>query len=155
MVNKFFPGQEIEFDYKRGWHVDESLEDLLKANVQKDKMKGFTYYGPHRSDLVIKVDGYSAQDGISRGQQKTLVALLKLAQSIYYSKCSNLDCVLLYDDLAAELDVTRKELVLSVLADMKVQLFLTSIEASQLDLSPWSEKRLFHVEHGRLKSIQD
>ena len=155
LVNKFFPDQDIKFDYKRGWRDDEDLESLLKANIQKDKFKGFTYYGPHRSDLVIKVDGYSAQDGISRGQQKSLVALLKLAQSIYYSKCSNLDCVLLYDDLSAELDSTRKELVLSVLADMKVQLFLTSIEANQLDISPWSEKRMFHVEQGRLISIQD
>lgn len=155
LVNQFFPDQVIEFEYKRGWPDDETLEDLLRVNLEKDKFKGFTYYGPHRSDLVIKVDGYSAQNGISRGQQKCLVALLKLAQAIHYSKCSNLDCVLLYDDLPAELDATRKEQVLSVLADMKVQLFLTSIETNQLDLSHWSEKRLFHVEQGRVKSIQD
>ena len=155
LVNQFFPNQAIEFEYKRGWNNDEALEDLLKANCQKDRFKGFTYYGPHRSDLVIRVDGYSAQNEISRGQQKCLVALLKLAQAKHYSQCSKLDCVLLYDDLPAELDSTRKELVLSVLSDMKIQLFLTSIEPDQLDLSHWTEKRLFHVEQGILKSIKD
>ena len=151
---KFFPNEEIVVEYKRGWSNDESLEELLLSNISKDKQKGFTYYGPHRADLVIKVDGYSAQHGISRGQQKLLVALLRISQAIHYSSSSNLHCVLLYDDLPAELDSSRKELVLSVLAQMKVQLFLSSIEKNQLDISPWSEQRVFHVEQGCLKTIQ-
>lgn len=155
LVVQFFPNQDIEFEYKRGWSMDESLESLLKQNAQKDRLKGFTYYGPHRSDLVIKADGRSVQNGISRGQQKCLVALLKLSQAIHYSKSSNLHCVLLYDDLAAELDADRREQVLSVLAEMKIQLFLTTIEAKQLDLSHWPESRMFHVEQGKVKTIQD
>lgn len=155
LVSQFFPDQDIRFEYKRGWAKEETLESLLKSNLHKDKQKGFTYYGPHRADLVIKVDDYSSQNGISRGQQKLLVAVLRLAQAIQYSEHSNLYCVLLYDDLAAELDEGRRQLVLSVLADMKVQLFLTCVDQKQLDLSPWSNQQMFHVEHGYVKSIQD
>jgi DNA replication and repair protein RecF len=57
-------------------------------------------------------------------------------------------CVLLYDDLAAELDATHRKLILSVLSSMNIQLFLTAIEKDQLDLSAWREIKMFHVEHG-------
>lgn len=154
-VKQFFPNTVIEFEYRRGWSKDLELTSILENNIEKDQNKGFTYSGPHRADLVIKVDGYSAQTGISRGQQKLLVALLRLSQAIHYSEHSNKHCVLLYDDLAAELDRTRKEQVLSVLAEMKIQLFLTSIEENQLDLSSWEKQRMFHVEHGVVNTIQD
>lgn len=154
-VKQFFPGAEIEFEYKRGWPKDTPLNTVLESNIDKDRNKGFTYSGPHRADLVIKVDGYSAQNGISRGQQKLLVALLRLSQAIHYSTHSNKHCVLLYDDLAAELDRDKREQVLSVLSEMKVQIFLTSIEENQLDLSSWSDQRMFHVEQGVVNVIQD
>jgi recombinational DNA repair ATPase RecF len=58
---------------------------------------------------------------------------------------------LLYDDLAAELDDDHRKQILSVLRDMPVQLFLTAIEAQQIDLEGWPEVSVFHVEHGQLR----
>lgn len=153
MTKKFFPNHEIEFEYRRGWGDGAELGELLSRSIEKDLQKCFTYYGPHRADLVIKVDGHSAQYGISRGQQKLMVALLRLSQAIHYSEQSALDCVLLYDDLAAELDSEKRQLVLSVLAEMKIQLFLTCVDPEQLDLSYWKEHGMFHVEHGNVKAL--
>ena len=131
----------------------EHLIDLLEQNLQKERMKGYTYHGPHRADLNIKVNGQSAQTCISRGQQKTLVALMRLAQAMQFTASTDNSCVLLYDDLAAELDSKHRKLILSVLSSMNIQLFLTAIEKEQIDLSAWQDTRMFHVEHGQISEL--
>ena len=152
-LNKqFFTNDTVSIEYKRGWPAEKQLSDLMEENLQKERMKGYTQYGPHRAEITIKVNGQSAQTCISRGQQKTLVALMRLAQAKQFSEATNKPCVLLYDDLPAELDARHRKLILSVLADMNIQLFITAIEENQIDLSHWPVKKKFHVEHGKINS---
>lgn len=150
LTQQFFPGESIDTEYKRGWPTDLTLIELLERNLPRERLKGYTCYGPQRADLAIKVNGQSAQTCISRGQQKTLVALMRLAQAMQFTESTNNSCVLLYDDLAAELDIYHREKILTVLSSMNIQLFLTTIEEQQIDLSAWRVKKLFHVEHGKL-----
>jgi DNA replication and repair protein RecF len=123
---------------------------VLEATFERDRKRGITHAGPHRADLHIQVDGKSAQTGISRGQQKVLVALLKLAQVQQFTRSANRHCILLYDDLAAELDQTYRAHILAVLSSMPIQLFLTAIEPELIDLTEWSNVKMFHVEQGIL-----
>ena len=153
LTQQFFPNDQVDIEYKRGWAKEIDLIDLLEQNLQKERLKGYTYHGPHRAELVIKVNGQSAQTCISRGQQKTLVALMRLAQAMQFTSATGNRCVLLYDDLAAELDATHRKLILSVLSSMNVQLFLTAIEKEQVDLSAWQDIRMFHVEHGQVEQV--
>jgi len=148
LTQQFFPEETVSIEYKRGWPSDIELIQLLEDGLQKERLKGYTYYGPHRADIAIKVNGQSAQTCISRGQQKTLVALMRLAQAMQFTEETKKSCVLLYDDLAAELDSSHRIQILSVLSSMKIQLFLTAIEVQQIDLSSWTDKKVFHVEHG-------
>ena len=152
LTKQFFVNDKVDIEYRRGWTTEKELIELLEENLQKERLKGFTSYGPHRADIIIKVNGQSAQTCISRGQQKILVALMRLAQAMQFTEATKKSCVLLYDDLPAELDVTNRHLILSVLSNMNIQLFLSSIEKEQIDLSAWTEKKMFHVEHGRLKN---
>ncbi len=152
LTKQFFPDDVVDIEYKRGWPEDKKLSELMEENFQKERMKGYTQYGPHRAEITIKVNGQSAQTCISRGQQKTLVALMRLAQAKQFSESTQKPCVLLYDDLAAELDSMHRELILLVLSKMNIQLFLTAIEESQIDLSKWPIKKKFHVEHGKVKN---
>ena len=151
LTNQFFPDDVVDIEYKRGWSKETDLIDLLEQNLQKERLKGYTYHGPHRAELIIKINGQSAQTCISRGQQKTLVALMRLAQAMQFTGSTDKCCILLYDDLAAELDATHRKLILSVLSSMNIQLFLTAIEKDQLDLSAWQKIKMFHVEHGQVK----
>ena len=153
LIQQFFPAQDIRIDYKRGWSAEQTLLGVLQRHYDGDAKRGQTQAGPHRADLMIQVDGKSAQTGISRGQQKLMVALLKLAQVQQYAHSGARHCVLLYDDLAAELDEENRMHILSVLEGMPIQLFLTAIEAEMIDLSPWSEIRMFHVEQGALQQL--
>jgi DNA replication and repair protein RecF len=153
LTQQFFINDSVDIEYKRGWPVDMDLSELLEVNLQKERLKGYTYYGPHRAEVTIKVNGQSAQTCISRGQQKTLVALMRLAQAMQFTEATNNSCVLLYDDLAAELDANHREKILSVLSKMNIQLFLTALEKQHIDLSAWQVKKTFHVEHGNLSTL--
>ena len=149
LISEFFPGQRVRFDYRRGWSNDQTLLRVLESSFDRDFKRGQTQTGPHRADLLIQVNGKSAQTGISRGQQKVLVALLKLAQVQQFTHSADRHCILLYDDLAAELDDRHRKLILCALQAMPVQLFLTAIEPAQIDLRDWSDVKMFHVEQGR------
>ena len=140
----------MKLEYRRGWKKEESLRTVLEQTFERDLKRGMTQAGPHRADLYIQVDGKSAQTGISRGQQKVLVALLKLAQVQQFSQSAARHCILLYDDLAAELDKEHRKQILSVLKSMPIQLFLSAIEPDQIDLQGWSDVRMFHVEQGNM-----
>jgi DNA replication and repair protein RecF len=153
LAQQFFADDHIDIEYKRGWPIDKAISDILNENYYKDRLKGYTNFGPHRADIIIRVNMQSAQTCISRGQQKTLVALLRLAQAMQFTESTNKTCVLLYDDLAAELDTNHRKLILSVLSSMNIQLFITAIEDSQIDLTAWKVKKKFHVEHGHLKDL--
>ena len=152
LTKQFFGEHTVDIEYKRGWPTGSTLLELLEDNLHKERLKGYTQFGPHRAEISLKVNGQSAQTCISRGQQKLLVALMRLAQAMQFTEATKTPCVLLYDDLPAELDANHRKLILSVLSKMNIQLFLTAIEKQQIDLSAWEIKKMFHVEHGKLNS---
>lgn len=153
LSHTLFPQHEIDISYKRGWPVDISYEDYLIQNLHRDRDKGFTQSGPHRADLKISVDGQSAQSSISRGQQKKLVCLLKIAQLIHFSNQSARRCILLFDDLPAELDKSNQDKILSILSDLDIQLFISAITADQITHKFWPKHKVFHVEHGEVEEL--
>ncbi|HEY9050818.1 MAG TPA: DNA replication/repair protein RecF [Gammaproteobacteria bacterium] len=148
-----FPDNSVTLDYKKGWSEQDSYFDHLESSLTRDKEKGYTLSGPHRGDIVIKVDQQSAQTSISRGQQKKLVALLKLAQLDLFIKTSSKPCTLLYDDLPAELDTANRKILMDSLASMNVQLFVTTIESNSLNTQAWSSGKMFHVEQGVINQL--
>ncbi len=152
---QLFPGYVIELVYKRGWPSDIDFDEYLQRNLEKDREKGFTQSGPHRADIRILVNGLSAQTSISRGQQKALVALLKIAQLSVFSQNSATPCILLYDDLPAELDHNNQNKIMQILSGLNIQLVITAIEAQQIDCSGWSRYKVFHVEHGVVRQQTD
>jgi len=150
---ELFPGHTIQLNYKRGWPSDIEYADYLNSNLAKDRDKGFTQSGPHRADIKILVDGQAAQSSISRGQQKKLVTLLKIAQLMLFSQTSSNKCVLLFDDLPAELDKDNQNKIMSILSTLNIQLFITAIDTQQIDCQHWDKYKVFHVEHGKIKQI--
>ncbi|MDH5484031.1 MAG: DNA replication/repair protein RecF [Gammaproteobacteria bacterium] len=148
-----FENNRVGLEYKRGWSDEMDYQGYLEHNLQKDREKGFTQAGPHRADLKIRLDDKSAQTSISRGQQKKLVTLLKLAQLDVFVKNSDKTCILLFDDLPAELDRANRRILMEMLSSINVQLFVTAIEVEQLDCSAWDHYKRFHVEHGVISEI--
>lgn len=135
-----------------GWKDEElSLAESLQKNLAGDLRSGFTKSGPHRADIDLRVGRNPAGDVLSRGQIKTVVCALKLAQSKVLLD-QGISTVFLIDDLAAELDERRCELVFKELVALNVQVFASSVRRTDLN-DDWclgKPLKRFHVEHGQV-----
>lgn len=146
------PGR-VRVDYRRGWPLEppeRHLAEWLQAGRQQDRQQGHTRLGPHRADFRIQIGERSSAEALSRGQQKLLVIALLLAQAELYRLHTGDVCILLIDDLPAELDLANRTRVMAALAALDSQLFITAIEPLLLDASAWSEARTFHLANGTL-----
>lgn len=143
----------LSWEYRPGWSRKVEYAEALAEALDGDRRQGFTRMGPHRADLLPLLDGIPAQERISRGQQKQIVAALMLAQAQVYQRLKGQACLFLIDDLASELDAGHRERVLRRLQTLNAQVFMTAIEPGAIDSSGWSEQRVFHVEHGRVDEV--
>jgi DNA replication and repair protein RecF len=137
---------ELTIQLRRGWGQEDGLRQALIRDREKDRLRGVTHSGAHRADVEIQFQGGSAKLTGSHGQQKLLVAALRLAQLKIYERRTGRRSVVLVDDLAAELDPERRHRLLAALSDLGLQVFITATERHQIDTSTWSSHQVFHVE---------
>lgn len=145
---------DVELHYARGWDEQLGLQASLAQQIQADQVRRFTHSGPHRADLVLEIDSEPANERLSRGQQKLLVASLALAQARLFSRRSERPCVVLVDDLTAELDKQHITLLLDTLIETGAQVFVTVTDAGLLGAVQAAGQRLFHVEQGRFSRVE-
>ncbi|MDZ7788303.1 MAG: DNA replication/repair protein RecF [Halofilum sp. (in: g-proteobacteria)] len=144
---------ELELEYRRGWHEGESLGDALSRLRSRDVEQRVTGVGPHRADLVIRIDGRDVRQRISRGQQKLLVYLLRLAQARQLAAVGDGSCVLLLDDLPAELDADRRARVMAAAVSVGAQCFVTALEKASVPIPDNVACNMFHVEQGEVSEV--
>ncbi len=141
----------ITLAFYPGWDPKISLDQVLKRALPRDKSLGYTQHGPHRADLKIHFYGKNAGIFLSRGEQKMVVAALKIAQGLHFNAATGRKCIYLIDDLGAELDNAHKSAVVKLLAEIGSQVFITAVDEEAAKYNGLSaEIPLFHVEQGRL-----
>ena len=147
MVQLPFP-HDVEITLEAGWNQTIPLLDALKQSQQKDGYQGHTTVGPQRADIVLSIKEGLAGDRLSRGQEKLLVSVLRLAQGLLLLEKNQQECIYLLDDLASELDVTRKKALLALCETIPGQFFITATDRAVFDENPIKDSKMFHVEHG-------
>jgi DNA replication and repair protein RecF len=135
----------------RGWSREESLADALTRHRERDRTRGLTGQGPHRCDVVLRVDGRPARDVISRGQQKVLGAAMALTVMRYLAARVGSVPMLLLDDPAAELDAVHTQALLRLAGGLGGQCVVTALHPEMLS-APTAD-RVFHVERGGVKQL--
>ena len=147
----------LKLDYYVGWDASQPLVEVLRSHREQEQKMGHTLYGPNRADIRLRYQGRPVAETFSRGQQKTLVILMKIAQGMVLSDLGK-QVTFLLDDINAELDVVHRAMLAQKLYELRCQVFVTSIEAPRPD-ELWRhtmpEYRLFHVEHGKLTEEQE
>jgi len=146
----------VQVDYRRGWPLEPPERDFaswLRGGRAQDRQQGHTRLGPHRADFVVRVADRPSAEALSRGQQKLLVIALVLAQAELYRRQVGDACILLIDDLPAELDPDNRARVTQALAELDTQLFVTAIEPGLLDAASWGEARIFQLARGEITLI--
>ncbi|MDF2939589.1 MAG: replication/repair protein RecF [Gammaproteobacteria bacterium] len=132
LIGEFLQKHRIHIHYYRGWTQDEPLESCLERSLEQDQKHGLTHYGPHRADIKVKIGNQPAEEILSRGQQKTLICALKIAQGILYKQQTGKACIYLLDDIASELDQNHLNEIMGHLRNLGSQVFMSSIQEDAL-----------------------
>lgn len=143
---------EISASYHRGWPKDAEYGQLLSEAVAGDRAVGHTRHGPHRADIAFRLGGTPVRERLSRGQLKVLVYALFLAQAFAFHESTGRRCVVLMDDLSAELDDGHIASLMGRIRDLGLQVFITSSE-DRLSSHLAEDHKVFHVEHGQLTEM--
>lgn len=121
---------ELNLEYLpsvKGKNYSDHFLQSLSANLTRDLAAGFTTIGPHREDFKIGFNNNDITVAASRGEVRTVVLALKLAELAYTEQTSGQRPILLLDDVFSELDQTRRTFLMAKLQDY--QSVVTSTEA--------------------------
>jgi DNA replication and repair protein RecF len=141
----------LSLEYRRGWAAEQSLDDVLTAGEPGDRQNGSTEAGPHRAEIVLRLDERRVQGEASRGQQKLTAAALILGQVAVESTQRPRRSVLLVDDPTAELDACSLERLTAAIGDLSAQVVFTALTPQHL--GPDAGFPTFHVERGEVRKL--
>lgn len=96
-----------------------SIAMLFRQKVeqvsQREQETGRTLVGPHRDEIVFRLNDLEVRRYASQGQHQTFGMALKLAQYFYLQEQLNETPILLLDDLFGNLDENRTRIFLDML----------------------------------------
>ena len=149
--------EKMSIRYARTDHLSEyiDLENFLKdleESRRRDIAQGSTSIGPHRDDLIFAIDNMEASKYASRGQSRTAILALKMAESEFLYARRTTKPVLLLDDVMSELDQTRREKLVEHL-EKHDQVILTTAEPSNIPESFVNSSNRLEVLNGSVKTI--
>ncbi len=130
ILKAYFKDQlTISFEYKpKMVTLTESFESFIASNptlYQDEQRFGRSLFGSHLDDFSISFEHKKSKNFASRGQQKLIILLIKIAQ-IRELLAKKGPAIFLLDDFMTDFDENRAGAVLAVLADLKAQLIFTA-----------------------------
>lgn len=132
----------------------ESNEDALRRRLHetadKEIWNGATLVGPHRDDLTFVSDGRELTEFASRGQQRTAILALKLAELDVLTTLDRRPPLLLLDDVFSELDPERRAHLVRRIGELP-QAIVTTTTPADLDPALVAASTLWRVEPGSVR----
>lgn len=116
----------------------DALARRLHETAEKEAWNGTTLVGPHRDDLVFRIGGRDLTTFASRGQQRTAILALKLAELDLLTALDGRPPLLLLDDVFSELDPLRRGHLVRRIAELPQALVTTTVPE---DLDPDLRRR--------------
>jgi DNA replication and repair protein RecF len=123
------------------------LDSLHAEEIQR----GVTTIGPHRDELRFLSNGVDLGDYGSRGQVRTALMSLKLAEMGWLKERTGHWPVLLLDEILAELDVQRRSDLLDTLGDCE-QAVLTTTDLGLFAGEFVDTTTIWKVKEGRVEA---
>jgi DNA replication and repair protein RecF len=129
--------------------TDEELAAAYRRRIaevrQKEAWNGVSLVGPQRDDLRAELGGRDVASHASRGQQRTIILAMKLAETELLGVDGPRPIVLL-DDVFSELDPERAGRLSSMLRDLG-QVIVTTADPSAVE---GETAAVWHIVGGRL-----
>lgn len=126
-----------------------SLHAALRASRPAEVRRKRTLVGPQIDDVVVHLHGQLARRYASRGQVRTLVLALKLAE-LLAARERGVVPIFLLDDLSSELDRARTGRLVGLLGDLGAQVVATTTDPEHVTGDRRHEARWVEVRGGAL-----
>ena len=102
----------------------------IKNSREKDMFTSTTSIGPHRDDIIFKINGIDARSFGSQGQKRSVALSLKLAGAEVIKEVCGEYPICLLDDVMSELDENRQNYILNHIRNW--QSFITCCDTSNI-----------------------
>ncbi len=106
--------------------IQSGFLEKLKSIRAEEIARGVTTIGPHRDDLRFVINKADVSDYGSRGQLRTTLLALKLAEVEWMKERTGEWPVILLDEVMAELDINRRADLLKYVGKGEQVLFTTT-----------------------------
>ncbi len=126
-----------------------SLDQKQKNLCQEERRLKRSLVGPHRDDFSIIVGGNDLRKLGSQGEQRTAILAIKLSELEALEAETGFRAVVLLDDIASELDESRRRYLFELLDENKTQIFVTTTDRNTA-LLPRRKARFFHIQEGQI-----
>lgn len=125
IYKKITEGNELlSINYKPSFNFN-NYEEELENNLQEELRRKHSTIGIHRDDIIFYINKENSKDFASQGQQRSIILSLKIAELEYLKKNHDYFPILLLDDVFSELDEKRKNMLIKILKDYKIQSFIS------------------------------
>ena len=131
--------------------VGDVLRQALDVHRSRETAQGVTLSGPHRDDVQLLIDGVDVGIYASRGQSRTAVLSMRLAEAAYMADCRQQRPILLLDDVLSELDADRRAHVLDRAASYE-QCFISTTDADSIGQRYTPHVRRLAVQAGSVRA---
>jgi DNA replication and repair protein RecF len=129
--------------------ISQRFQESLAQSEAADIGSGMTRVGPHRDDWRFWVSGRNLGSFGSRGQQRSAILALKLAEIRWMAAETGETPILLLDEVVAELDERRRGLLLETVQSAR-QAILTATEPSMFTAAFLERATTMTVSGGRV-----
>lgn len=106
--------------------IEETFTERLVSDFTLEIRYGNTLIGPHRDDMKFLISGKDASSYSSRGEIRSLVLALKLAEVDYIKKETEQKPIVLLDDVFSELDEKREQYIMEFISKIPQTIITTS-----------------------------
>ncbi|MFQ5601783.1 MAG: DNA replication/repair protein RecF [bacterium] len=113
------------FEVMQKKSIEDNFLDNLKKKETTERWMGSTVVGPHRDDLEFKINDQNLRKYGSRGEHKSVIIALKLAEYKFLKQKKAETPVFLLDDFGSELDDVRQQKIF-LSFEGQGQMFFTS-----------------------------
>lgn len=115
------------FAFDKNEDIESAFTERIASEIGFELKYGNTLYGPHRDDIRFFYEGRDATSFCSRGEVRSIVVALKLAEADYIQKETGEAPVILLDDIFSELDEKRSSSLANLILN-NYQSIITSTE---------------------------
>jgi len=133
-----------EADYAQKW------QEQLNLDKEKERILGYSLTGPQRDDIDVLLDEKSVSDFSSRGINRIVALLFKLACIESIREKNNVKCCLLLDDTLAEIDSDNKKKLFDYLLGYQQVVYATTEEK---DFAYFSDACRYRIHEGEVTHV--